>query len=199
MEQLIGDIIQHIIQIITPFIRKLTKHLILTILLLLYLVAFWFLFFTRGIYVEGHFYRKEANLTTVTYTCRNPFAQHKTITLQKQANRSVITVGSDYVLTVDSDKGVSVEGDMGVNQTLPDARWDMIADQSAECNRGFGGKLWVLTLLLMAGAFFINRYSTKVYNFFNRNKAANDNYYLWVGRISKAIYVLGLIYLIIPL
>jgi hypothetical protein len=63
----------------------------------------------------------------------------------------------------------------------------------------FGEKWWIATLVIMAAALFVNRYSTEVYNFFNRSKAANDNYYLWVGRISKAIFIIGMIYLIIPL
>ena len=87
----------------------------------------------------------------------------------------------------------------GISQTLPDARWDLIADQSAERNRGFGEKWWILTLVLMTVAFAVNRYSAQVYSFFHKNKAANENYYLWVGRLSKAVYVVGLVYLIIPL
>ena len=199
MEQLINDIIQHIIQLITPFFRKLAKHLVFTAFIVLYLVAFWLLFFTKGIYVDGHFYKKGANLTTITYTCRNPLADYKTITLQKQKDSATITVDDDYTLTVNSAGGISIESDKSISQKLPDAEWDKIADQSAERNRGFGKKRWIITLLLMIGAFFANRYSTEVYNFFNRNKAANDRYYLWVNRISKAIYILGLIYLIIPL
>ena len=199
MQQLIHDISEHILQIITPFFRKLAKHMILTIFFLIYLVAFWFLFFTKGIYAEGHFYRKSANLTTITYTCSSPLAEHKTITLQKQVDGAVITVDEEYILTVDSNGAVSLENDTFAEDTLSDVNWSRVADQSAERNRGFGEKLWVLTLVLMAGAFFVNRYSTEVYNFFNRNKAANDRYYLWIGRISKAICILGMIYLIIPL
>ena len=105
----------------------------------------------------------------------------------------------DYTLTVNNTGGISIESDNSISQKLPDAEWDKIADQSAERNRGFGKKRWILTLVLMISAFLVNRYSTGVYNFFNRNKAANDRYYLWVGRISKAFYILGLIYLIIPL
>ena len=199
MEKLLNELIQHTIQLITPIIRKLARHLILTIFFVLYLVAFWFLFFTKGIYADGHFYKKSANLTTITYTCRNPFAEHKTITLQKHVDSAVITVDDDYVLTVNSEVGVSIDGDMSTTQTLPDAQWDKIADQSAERNRGFGKKWWIVTLAVMAAALMTNRYSTEVYSFFHRNKAANDNYYLWIGRISKAVCIIGLIYLIIPL
>ena len=198
MEHLLHDISEHILQIITPFFRKLAKHMILTIFFLIYLVAFWFLFFTKGIYAEGHFYRKSANLTTITYTCNSPLAEYKTITLQKQVDGAVITVDEEYVLTVNSNGVVSLKNGTFAEHSFSDADWSRIADQSAERNRGFGEKWWIATLVIMAAALFVNRYSTEVYNFFNRSKAANESYYLWVGRISKAICILGLIYLIIP-
>ena len=198
MEQFIHDISEHILQIITPFFRKLAKHMILTIFFLIYLVAFWFLFFTKGIYADGHFYRKSANLTTITYTCSSPLAEYKTITLQKQVDGAVITVDEEYVLTVNSNGVVSPENGTFAEQSFSDVDWNRIADQSAERNRGFGEKWWIATLVIMAAALFVNRYSTKVYNFFNRSKAANESYYLWVGRISKAIFIIGMIYLIIP-
>ena len=199
MEQFIHDISEHILQIITPFFRKLAKHMILTIFFLIYLVAFWFLFFTKGIYADGHFYRKSANLTTITYTCSSPLAEYKTITLQKQVDGAVITVDGEYILTVDSNGVVSPENGTFAEQSFSDVDWSRIADQSAERNRGFGEKWWIATLVIMAAALFVNRYSTEVYNFFNRSKAANESYYLWVGRISKAIFIIGMIYLIIPL
>lgn len=198
MEQLIGDIIQHIIQLITPFFQKLLKHIVLTALLVLYLAVFWFLFFTKGIYVEGHFYKKSANLTTITYTCRNPAADYKKIVLNKQLDYSLITIDDTYTLTVASDGKVSAGKGTDIS-LLPHAQWDKIADQSAERNRGFGEKRWILTLALMAAAFIANRYSTAVYSFFHPDRAANDSYYLWVGRIAKAVYIIGLVYLIIPL
>lgn len=198
MEQFIHDISEHILQIITPFFRKLAKHMILTIFFLIYLVAFWFLFFTKGIYADGHFYRKSANLTTITYTCSSPLAEYKTITLQKQVDGAVITVDEEYVLTVNSNGVVSPENGTFAEQSFSDVDWNRIADQSAERNRGFGEKWWIATLVIMAAALFVNRYSTKVYNFFNRSKAANESYYLWVGRISKAIFIIWMIYLIIP-
>ena len=199
MEKLFNELIQHTIQLITPLIRKLARHLVLALFLLLYLVAFWFLFFTKGIYADGHFYRKSANLTTVTYTCRSPFAEHKTITLEKQVDGAVITIDGEYELTVANNGSILLENGTFTEDTLPDVDWNRIADQSAERNRGFGEKWWIATLVIMAAALFVNRYSTEVYNFFNRSKAANESYYLWVGRASKAICIIGLIYLIIPL
>ena len=126
-------------------------------------------------------------------------AEYKTITLQKQVDGAVITVDGEYILTVDSNGVVSLENGTFAEQSFSDVNWSRIADQSAERNRGFGEKWWIATLVIMAAALFVNRYSTEVYNFFNRNKAANESYYLWVGRISKAIFIIGMIYLIIPL
>ncbi|MBQ7283653.1 MAG: hypothetical protein IJW74_02195, partial [Oscillospiraceae bacterium] len=91
-----------------------SKKIILALFLVLYLIVFWFLFFTKGIYVDGHFYKKSANLTTITYTCRNPFADYKKIVLQKQLGGAVITIDDAYILTVNSSGGVSIDGDMGL-------------------------------------------------------------------------------------
>jgi len=178
--------------------NKLKKHLILTIFFILYFISFWFLFFTKGIYVDGHFYKKSANLTTVTYTCKSPSADFEKIVLQKQLDYSIITIDDDYMLTVNSAGGVSIDGNMGPDSTLPDARWDLIADQSAERNRGFSNKPWVLVLVLFAGMFVLKRYSTQVYTLLRKNRAAGENYYKAVDIVFKAVYIAGLIYLIIP-
>ncbi len=177
---------------------KLKKHLILTIFFVLYFMAFWFLFFTKGIYVDGHFYKKSANLTTITYTCKNSAAEFEKIVLQKQLDYSIITLDDDYVLTVNSAGGVSIDGNMGPDSTLPDARWDLIADQSAERNRGFGSKPWILVLVVFVVMFIVKRYSTQVYTLFRKNRAAGESYYKAVDIIFKVVCIAGLVYLIIP-
>ena len=196
MEQLI---IQYITRFITPFVQKFKKHLLLSLLFILYLFAFWFLFFTKGIYVDGHFYRKSANLTTITYTCKSPFADFKSIRLEKQLNSSVITIDDSCVMTVNSDGIVSLEKGAFTEETLPHAQWDRIADQSAEQNRGFGTKPWVLVLLLFAAVSLIKRYSTEVYTFLRRNRAAGEGYYKAVDIAFRLVWIAGLVYLIIPL
>lgn len=189
---------QYIIRLVTPFLQSLKKHLIISVLLVLYLIAFWFLFFAKGIYVDGYFYKKSANLTTVTYTCKNPSADFKRIILEKQLNKSVITIDDSYVLTVNSAGGVSIDGNTGPDSNLPDARWDLIANQSAERSRGFGSKPWYIVILIFCAMFLIRKYSTQFYSFIFKNKAAGEGYYKAVNIAFNIVYIAGLVYLIIP-
>ena len=113
---------------------KLSKKLILSIFLAIYPVVFWLSFSSKGIFVNGHFYKKSANMTTVTYNCRNPFAEYKKIVLQKQFDGSVITVDNEYVVAI-SDDG-SWQQTAGENTVALDIDWSIIANQSTENLRG---------------------------------------------------------------
>ena len=179
--------------------NNFAKNILLALFFVIYLIIFWFLFFTKGIYVDGHFYKKSANLTTVTYTCRNPFADYKKIVMQKQMNTTIIAVDDAYVLTVNSAGGVSIEGDMGLTQTLPDARWDLIATQEAETSRGIVLKQSYITVFILYALFFLAKhYNTRIYEFFRRSKAPGENYYRIFDKAFTVITIAVLIYFILP-
>lgn len=184
---------------ISRIAEKLKRHIILTVLFLLYVVAFWFLFFTKGIYVEGHFYRKSANLTQISYTSADSGADFEKIIMQKHIDKSVISADDKLTVTIYKNDTVSVSCDENCDVQLSDEQWLAIADQSAESYRGFGSKPWLLVLVVLAAAVFVKRYSPQVYSFFFRNKAANENYYKTVDIIFKVVLAAGLLYLIIPI
>lgn len=178
---------------------NLSKILKLSVFFVVYLVVLWFSFSSKGIFVDGHFYRKSANMTTVTYTCRNPFADFKRIRLEKQVDKSVITLDDSYTITVNSKGGVSTEGNTGIADNLPDARWDLIADQSAESSRIAATHQPYFLVFIVYGLFVLSKiYSAKVYEFIFRNRAAGENYYRIFDIVFTVITVSVMIYFILP-
>ena len=114
------------------FIRHLTKNLLLSIFFVIYLVLFVYLFFNKGIYVDGHFYKKSANLTQITYSANSLGADFDKIVLEKFIDKSIITIDDKYTVTVFSsgsfDNVVSTSSEI----STIDADWLSIANQSAE-------------------------------------------------------------------
>ena len=190
---------QLILQLVRPLIQKFRKHLLVCALIILYLVAFWLLFFTKGIYVNGSFYRKSANLTQITYTSASPFADFDSIVVQKYVDSTTVTVDDVYTINVNSDGSWIYTGYMGDISPLENIDWNALAAQQTEHNRGFGTKLWIPAILCLVAAVCAKLNSTKLYEFFNKNKAANERYYKLVDVTVKAVVIIVLVYLIIPL
>ena len=61
-----------------------------------------------------------------------------------------------------------------------------------------GSVYFVAALPLLAFAVFAKFNSTKLYEYFNKNKAANERYYKLVDIITKIVIIAVLLYLIIP-
>ncbi len=178
---------------------KLIKIIRLSLFFAFYLVILWFSFSSKGIFVDGHFYKKSANMTTVTYTCRNPFADFRKIVLEKQVDKSVIRLDDSYTLTVNNNGGVSIEGNMGPDGNLPDAHWDLIASQSAESSRIAATHQPYFIVFIVYGLFILSKiYSTKVYEFFFRNRAAGESYYKVFDIVFTAVTAAVMIYFILP-
>ena len=177
---------------------KLSKTLILSVFFALYLVFLWFSFSSKGILVDGHFYKKSANMTTITYTCRNPFAQHKKIVLQKQVNENIITVDDSFIVTVSKDGTVTKNDNMG-DDILPLADWASIAKQNSESSRAAATHQPYFLVFIVYGLFVLSKiYSAKVYEFFFRNRAAGENYYRFFDIVFTVVTAAVMIYFILP-
>ena len=189
---------QLILQYILPFVKKFRKNLLFCALIILYLVAFWLLFFTKGIYVNGSFYKKSANLTQISYTSASPFADFDSIVVQKYVDSTTVTVDDVYTITVTDDGSWIYTGYISDTSTLENIDWYAVAAQQTEQNRGFGTKLWIPSLLCLVFAVLAKYNSTKLYELFNKNKAANETYYKMVNTITTVIIIVCLVYFIIP-
>ena len=189
---------QLILQYILPLIKKFRRNLLVCALVILYLIAFWLLFFTKGIYVNGSFYRKSANLTQISYTSASPLADFDSIVVQKYVDSTTVTVDNTCTVTVSADGSWVCSDTVAENSALNGIDWHAVATQQTEQNRGFGTKLWIPALLCLAFAVFAKFNSTKLYEYFNKNKAANERYYKLVDVITKIVIIAVLLYLIIP-
>lgn len=184
------------------FINKLTNHfskyLALSIFLVFYLVVFWYLFFNKGIYVDGHFYKKSANLTQVCYTASSIGAEYKQIVLEKYIDKSLITIDGEYTVSVFSDGSSEpvVTADSRLADTAAD--WVSIANQDAEGIRGFGQKPWFAVVIIYVLFFLAKKYNVQIYSFFRRGRAAGENYYRYFDRVFNIFCIVALIYLILP-
>lgn len=181
----------------TKFTNKFTRHLAISIFLVLYLVFFIFLFTQKGIHLYGHFYKKSANLTQITYKAASFGADFKEIKLQKFIDKSLITVDDSFSVTVYADKSFDIVA--GSDTTvMPDIDWALISSQKAERMRGFGSKHWAAVGAVYILLFLSRHYNTRLYSFFNKNKAAGENYYRIFDRFFVAACIMALIYFILP-
>lgn len=181
------------------FSSRFAKTVALSVFFALYLIVLWFSFTSKGIYLDGHFYRKSANLTTITYTCRSPFASHRKIVMQKQVDTAVITVDENWKITVNADgswQQTAGEDNIFISET----HWDNIASQTAETTRGNAKKQPYFIVFLVYALFVLSKiFSTRVYEFLFRGKAANESYYKAFDIVFTIITSIVLIYFILPL
>ena len=175
---------------------KFTKTILLALIFALYFVILWFSFSSKGIYLDGHFYKKSANLTTVTYTCNSPFAQYKKIILEKQVDKTEITIDSSHTITIDNDGNWRQTG----GDALPgNVNWSAIAQQQTETTRGSAKKQQYIIVSACYIAFAVSKfYSTKVYEFLFKNKAAGENYYRVFNIVFAVVTVIVMIYFLLP-
>ena len=180
------------------FTLKSTKNFAISIFFVFYLVVFIYLFLNKGIYLNGHFYKKSANLTQVTYTAASLNAEFEQITLEKYIDKSIITVDNAYTVKVFNADSVSavVRADPALEKVNID--WISIARQDTERIRGFGNKPWYVAVIMCVLFFLAKQYNVQIYAFFRRNKAAGESYYKIFDTIFTLFCIIVLIYLIIP-
>ena len=178
---------------------KFSKVFILSVFFAIYLIVLWFSFSSKGIFVDGHFYKKSANMTTITYTCRNPFAEVKKIVLEKQVDGSVIKIDDSYTLTVNKNGGISIADNTSIDGNIPDAHWDMVADQSAESTRIAATHQPYFLVFIVYGLFALSKiFSARVYGFIFKNRAAGESYYRIFDTVFTVITIAVMVYFILP-
>ncbi len=180
------------------FTKHLTKNLAISIFFVFYLIIFVYLFLNKGIYLDGHFYKKSANLTQITYKASSLNADFEQIVLEKYIDKSLITIDGKYTVSVfssgSSDNVVSVDNEI----SHIDADWLSIANQDSERMRCFGNKPWHLVVLVYILFFLAKKYNVQLYSFFRKGRAAGEGYYKAFDAIFSIFCIAVLIYLIIP-
>ena len=180
------------------FTQKLTRNIAISIFFVFYLIIFVYLFLNKGIYLNGHFYKKSANLTQITNSAASLNAEFEQITLEKYIDKSIISIDNKHSVTIlnpESTNPVITTDTVleGIN-----ADWVSIARQDAERMRRFGNKPWYLVVLVYVLFFAAKKYNVQLYTFFHRNKAAGEAYYKAFDTIFTVFCMIALIYLIIP-
>lgn len=164
-----------------------------------YIAVFCILFFAKGIYVNSSFYRKSANLTTVSYKAASLGADFEGIVLNKLMDYSTITVDGKTTVTVYPDKTFTVSGEEINPEIFNSIDWVTIANQSNEGIRGFGSKHWALAFILWLVLLLCKIYGVQLYELLNPNKAAGEGYYRLLDVAFYLCSAAVLIYLVIPL
>ncbi len=174
--------------------NKLTKATALFIFFVIYFIVFWFMFFTKGIFINEHFYKKSANLNTITYSAFDFGCDFEQIVMKKQIDKTVITVDDKYTVTVTNQNEVipSQNTDIELN-------WSEIASQKGETVRKLGQRPWPLAIIVAIIFFFAKKYNTQIYSFIYKNHAAGENYYKYFDILFSILCVAVLIYLVLPL
>lgn len=162
-----------------------------------YILFLWFTFMSKGIYIDGHFYKKSSNLTTITYTCTSSKADFDTIVLKKHKDRSEITVDGVYKIIIDQSGTATAANDASA-AVLDAADWASVASQKAEGIRGFGRKPWKIVLAVYALILLAKVFSTKLYSIFKPGHAASENYYKTVDMIFYISTLLVPVFISIP-
>lgn len=179
--------------------KKILPRLLLSLLCAVYLVVFCLLFFSKGIFVDGHFYRKSANLTAVTYKAASVGALYDRIVLKKYIDYCTIDLDDKATVTVYDDGSTDLNIHTVFTGQYSDEKWQQIATQQAETMRFFGKKPWLLPVVGAVLLFLAKRYSTQVYTFLFPRKAAGEGWYRLVDRAFYICLVLVLLYLVIPI
>lgn len=181
-----------------PISRRI-KIIFLSVFFVFYAVFLWLSLSQTGILIDGHFYKKNANMTTITYSCSNMFADCRKITLQKQFESTVITIDENCTMTFDKSGNI-VESDCANGFILPEADWSAVASQDAEITKGTAKKQPYFLVFIVYALFLLSKiFNTKVYEFFFKGKAAGESYYKAFDVIFTIVTLAVLIYFILPL
>ena len=178
--------------------RKFLRCLLLSLFIAVYAAVFFFSFFSKGIFVDGKFYRKSANLTSVTYKAASIGADYRQIVLKKYIDYCTIHLDDKSTVTVYPDGSTDLEIHTQFTGTYSDEMWQHIAAQSAETIRGFGNKPWFVPVMAVVLLFAAKLNSTRLYSLIFPQKAAGERWYTFVDRTFYICLVFVLLYLVIP-
>lgn len=188
-----GDIMEISKEIFT---KNLKKSLALATFFVLYMVIFLFMFFTKGIYVNDNFYKKSANINTVTYTASKNTTPRE-IVLKKQFEGSQLIIDGN-VIDVTEKGEISFKSDK-TDSIIDDNTLRQIARQEIETHRGSNNKTWFCVVIIYVVFMLLKKYNTQVYSFFNRNRAPGESYYKYFDRGFTVFCIVALAYLMLSL
>ncbi len=174
--------------------KKFTKTFCLSIFMIVYFTIFWFMFFTKGIFINEHFYKKSANLNTITYSAFDVGCEFDKIVLQKKIDKTIITVDDKYIVTVFNNNDIVYSSDEKI-----DIDWKKIATQKGETIRKLGKRPWPLAIIFAVLFFVVRKYNSQIYSFVYKNKVAGEKYYKYFDIIFSIFCIFTLIYLILPI
>ncbi|MEG0020883.1 MAG: hypothetical protein RR728_10070 [Oscillospiraceae bacterium] len=179
------------------FKKNIKKSVCLAIFFIVYIIIFLFMFFSKGIFVNDNFYKKSANINTITYTAVKN-STPKTLVVQKQigGGGKIIADGAEIVLSSDG----TVTYPDGFNQELVTAETvKSIILQRGETHRGSGNFTWIFVAIIYIVFMLLKRFNTQIYIFFNRSKAPGESYYKYFDFGFTLFCIVALIYLIVAL
>lgn len=179
------------------FKKNLVKSILLSAFFVLYLISFLLIFFSKGIFVGENFYKKSANINSITYSATKN-ALPKQIILQKKIGGSNILI-VDGVSILLSPKGEIEYPDGYSPQGLSESEIQKIALQQSETHRGSQNKTWLFVALIYITFMLIKNYNTQIYSFFNKDKAPRESYYKLFDAIFTIFCIAALVYIIISL
>ena len=173
---------------------NIKRSIFIIFLFIVYIVVFCNIFFAKGIFINGEFYKKSANLTTVTYSSYSLNCTFDVIKLEKQLSKSIIKIDDKY--SFELENGVCSPTSLPENITCDDLI--NIASQQNETTFKLGTKHWQIPIIIFAVLFLLKFNSTKIYYILNKNKAPKENYYKITDIVFYTVSALILIYFIIP-
>ncbi|MEG1895152.1 MAG: hypothetical protein RR162_02845 [Oscillospiraceae bacterium] len=179
------------------FKKNVKKNVILAVFFVAYIIIFLFMFFSKGIFINDNFYKKSANINTITYTCRKNAAP-KQVVVQKQIDGGGRIVADGSIITLLPD-GTVVYPEGFDSAILEQSTIKALVLQQGETHRGDGNFTWIFVAIIYIAFMLLKRYNTQIYAIFNRNKAPGESYYRYFDAGFTIFCIAALIYLIVTL
>lgn len=166
---------------------------LLLLLFALWAAVYFYLFFSKGIFVNDIFYKKSANINTITYTSTEKSVTPQRIILKKQIGDSSLIIADEKEILIKLSENIT-EGFEGIDaDTLMN-----IAKQNSETYRGSKSKIVLIAsiaLLLAVLRLFIG----KIYSALFKNRIPSENFYNYFDLFLGAYIVFCVVFLSLTL
>lgn len=185
--------------------KRLLRNILVVLVLAVWLVIYFVLFSTKGIYVNDNFYRKSPNITQINYYAANRSTLPQEIVLKKNIGHSFTFIidGQTLDVVVDTDangNAIAVAEDYTADnfQGVHLSDLAMIAAQKSETIRGRWTSLALVVLLVIASlAAKLN--AGRLYTLKSKTKVPSERYYMFFDIGLCLITVAGILYLTLTL
>ena len=179
-----------------------------SVLLVLWIIAYFALFMTKGIYINDNFYKKRPNIKNITYTAVSQKALPKNIVLNKNIDDTA-TLTIDGELVVISNIKTTFDGAIdsftvdGYTQGtdvlgIPYNDVGKIVTQELEDNRG-NMAYFIIVIILIAISIILKYNSEKLFYLVKKDKAPTENYYKILDNFMWVTIVVGVLFLTLTL